>query len=196
MPEPFAVTAFASSASVPESHFAAAEAFGRGVGERGWTLVYGGNQPGPMGRMAKAARDAGGRVVGVTPHLFGGDPNSGMSDVIDRDCHELVMVDTMRQRKAEMERRGHAFVTLPGGIGTLEEFFEILVGRHLRQHDKPVILLNHDDYYAPLLEWLRRGTLDGFVRKNVWEQLHVAESVDAALRELEIACERASVSGI
>ncbi len=185
MPEPFVVTAFASSASVPESHFEAARAFGRGVGERGWTLVYGGNRPGPMGRMAQAARDAGGRVVGVTPHLFANDPASGIGDVVDRDCDELVMVDTMRQRKAEMERRGHAFVTLSGGIGTLEEFFEILVGRHLRQHDKPVILLNHDDYYAPLLEWLRRGTLDGFVRKQVWEQLHVADSVEAALRELD-----------
>ena len=177
---PFHVTAFASSCrGVAAVHFDAARDFGAAVAREGWALVYGGNTPGPMGAMADACRAGGGRVVGVSPALFG--------DLNDRQCDEFVVADDMRHRKAEMERRGDAFVTLPGGIGTMEEFFEILVGRHLRQHDKPVILLDVAGYYRPLIEWLRRGTDAGFVRPGVWEQLHVAEGVDAAIDVLRDA---------
>ncbi len=175
----FHVTVFCSSASVEAIYFDAARQLGAALANKQWTLVYGGNRPGPMGAMADACRQAGGRVVGVTPNLFGGGGQFG--DVIDRDCDELILVDTMRQRKAAMEERGHAFITLPGGIGTLEEFFEILVGRHLRQHDKPVILLNIAGFYQPLIDWLRRGTESGFVRPAVWEQLHLANTIDDAI---------------
>jgi uncharacterized protein (TIGR00730 family) len=84
-----------------------------------------------------------------------------------------------------MEQLGDAFVILPGGIGTMEEFFEILVGRHLRQHDKPVILANVAGYYDGLIDWLRQGTETGFVRKNVWDQLELADGVEQVLQRLE-----------
>ena len=89
-----AVTAFCSSCDVEPIYFDAAEAFGRAVAENGWTLVYGGNDTGPMGAMAGGARSAGGRVVGISPRLFG--------DVMDNACDEFVVTQTMRERKAEM----------------------------------------------------------------------------------------------
>ena len=172
-----AVTAFCSSAAVGRVFFDAAEAFGRAVAGRGWTLVYGGNATGPMGAMADGARAGGGRVVGVSPELF--------SDVMDQQCDELVVTPDMRSRKAEMERRGDAFVTLPGGVGTLEEFFEILVGKHLRTHCKPVVLLNVAGFYDPLIEMMRRGIETGFVRPPAWEAVKVAASVEDAVAYLE-----------
>ena len=176
-PPSFNVTVFASSTKVDSVYFDAAHELGRAVANRGWGLVYGGNAAGPMGAVADACRDAGGYVTGVSPSLFG--------DIMDKRCNEFVVAEDMRHRKAEMERRGQAFVTLPGGIGTLEEFFEILVGRHLATHDKPVILANVNGYYDPLVQWLRLGTEQKFVRPAVWEQLHVADTIGAAVSLLE-----------
>jgi uncharacterized protein (TIGR00730 family) len=83
-----------------------------------------------------------------------------------------------------MEERGDAFVTLPGGLGTLEEFFEILVGRHLRTHGKPLVLLNIAGFYDPLIEMVRRGVETGFVRPGAWDAVHVAGSVEEAIEYL------------
>ncbi len=178
MSQAFAVTVYASSATGVAKHFfEAAEALGRGIGGRGWTLVYGGNACGPMGRLADGARAAGGRVVGISPAFFG--------DLIDRQCDKLIQPANMRDRKAAMEEHGDALLTLPGGVGTLEEFFEATVGRQLAQHDKPIVLVNVAGYYDPLLDWLRRGTDEGFVRASLWEQLDVADTVDDALAKLD-----------
>ena len=175
-----AVTAFCSSAAdVDRVYFEAAAEFGAAVARRGWTLVYGGNVTGPMGAMADAARGAGGRVVGVSPELF--------ADVMDRRCDELIVTPDMRSRKAEMERRGDAFVTLPGGLGTLEEFFEIVVGRSLRTHGKPLVLLSANGFYDPLVEMMERGIADGFVREPAWRAVRVARTADEAASFLDEA---------
>ena len=173
----FAVTCYCSSCTVDRPYHDAAGELGLAIGSRGWTLVYGGNHCGLMGDLADAVRQTGGRVVGVSPPLFG--------DVDDKLADEFVIADDMRHRKAEMERRGDAFVVLPGGIGTLEEFFEILVGRHLAVHDKPVLLVNVNGFYDPLIRWLRDGTRTGFVRPAVWDQLEVLPTVTAALERLD-----------
>ena len=109
------------------------------------SLVYGGNNVGSMGVLAGACHEAGGKVIGVTPKL------SVDKGVADRACNELIVTDGMRDRKAVIEQRGDAFIALPGGLGTFEEFFEIVCGKQLEYHDKAIILLNIDGYYNPLL---------------------------------------------
>ncbi len=164
----------------------AAARLGHEIGTRSWTLIYGGNYCGLMADVADGVRNGGGRVVGISPPFFG--------DVDDKLADEFVVATDMRHRKAEMERRGDAFVILPGGIGTLEEFFEILVGRHLAVHDKPVLLVNINGFYDPLIAWLRQSTDTGFVRPAVWDQLEVVADVEAVARRLSQAA-TATVAG-
>jgi uncharacterized protein (TIGR00730 family) len=175
----FAVTVYlAASRSVPQKYFDLAHAVGAAIAEEKWLLVYGGNDVGPMGALANGARSRGGKVIGITPHCF----NDG--GLADKQCHELIFVQNMRERKMLLETRGHAFVALPGGIGTLEEFFEILVGRLLKFHDKPILLVNLDGFWDPMLEMLRRYEAEGFVRPSTFAQFDVVGSVEEAMVRL------------
>src|SRR5882762_9791059 len=131
-----AVTVYCSSSrSVAPVYFDAARELGREIACAGWTLVYGGNNIGLMDAVACACRSAGGRVIGITPQLMVDE------GIADPHCAELIVTTTMRERKALLEARGDAFVALPGGIGTFEEFFEVLVGRMLGYHAKPIVVL-------------------------------------------------------
>jgi uncharacterized protein (TIGR00730 family) len=173
------VTVFASSSTkVDRVYFDSAAELGRALAAEGWTLIYGGNRVGPMGALADAVRSGGGKVVGVTPKVF---LDHGHGDDL---CTELVVVDSMRRRKELMESRGDAFVTLPGGLGTLEEFFEIVVGQFLGFHGKPVVLLNIAGFFNDLLHLIERQIRDGFVRPAAWEQVHVAATVPDAVAYL------------
>src|SRR5437870_3361345 len=121
-----AVTVYCSSSKrVAVRYIDASRELGEAIARCGWVLVYGGNNIGCMGIMADAARAAGGKVVGITPQLM---VDKGIGD---EKCDELIVTEGMRERKALLEQRGDAFVVLPGGIGTLEEVFEILVGKSL-----------------------------------------------------------------
>lgn len=176
---PRAVTVFSSSADdVGAVYFDAARDLGAAIASRGWDTVYGGNNVGPMGALADAARAAGGRVIGVTPRLF------VEKNVADTACDELLVCDTMRQRKHLMEDRGDAFVTLPGGLGTFEEFFEIAVGRFLGLHAKPVVLLNVNGYYDPLIALIENGIETHFVRPDAWKVVQVAATVEEVMNLL------------
>ena len=104
-----------------------------------------------------------------------------LMEVADHDSDELVLVDTMRERKAEMDRRADAFLVLPGGIGTLEEFFEVWTAASLGMHAKPVVVLDPDGFYAPLWAWLEDLEKQGFVRRAALDTLLLARTVDAAL---------------
>lgn len=179
--KPFAITVYlAASRSVPKKYFDLAHEMGAAVADEGWMLVYGGNDVGPMGALAAGARSRGGKVVGITPHCF----NDG--GLADKQCHELIFVDNMRERKKVLESRGHAFVALPGGIGTLEEFFEILVGRLLNFHDKPILLVNLDGFWNPMIQMLRTYEADGFVRPSTFEQFEIVDSVASAISRLRV----------
>lgn len=174
-----AVTVYCSSSdAVDPVYFDAARAVGRGVAGSGWTLVYGGNFVGLMGAVAQAARDAGGRVVGVTPRLL---HDRGLTDTA---CDELVVTEGMRERKALLERRADAFVVLPGGTGTFEELFEVYVGRQLGYHAKPVVVVDVDGYYRPLLAMLDHGVEQRFIKRDVRDLLHVAGSAEEAVEYL------------
>jgi len=174
-----AVTVYCSSSSKVAPVFVDSTAeLGRAIAHAGWKLVYGGNAVGLMKTLADATRDAGGKVIGVTPRLF---IDKGVGDC---DCEELIVTDGMRDRKAQMEQRGDAFVALPGGFGTFEEFFEIICGKQLGYHNKPIVLLNVAGYYDPLLAMIERGHEMSFIRPRARELYHVATSVADAVEYL------------
>jgi len=138
-----------------------ARSVGRWIGERQGQLVYGGGNNGLMGIMADATLEAGGRVVGIIPDAL------VEKEFAKLDCTELHVVDTMHERKRMMAERADAFLALPGGIGTLEEIFEVWTWRQLGYHDKPVGLLNVLGYYDPLLAFLRSSVSHGLM--NEWQ---------------------------
>lgn len=154
----------------PAFNDAAAE-FGRKLGESGNRLVYGGSRTGTMGTLARAALDAGGEVIGVEPRFFVDDGYelSGLT--------ELIVVETVRERKGIMLEKGDAFVALPGGTGTLDEIVEVLSLRTLGKHEKPVFLLNLNGYYEPLKAMLDQMVKAGFLTKENREKIVFPESV-------------------
>lgn len=142
-------------------------------------MVSGGGSVSCMGAVARAARAGGARTVGVIPEGL-------LSwEVADEHADELVVTPDMRVRKGEMDRRADAFLTLPGGIGTLEELLEIWVGRVLRMHDKPVVVLDPDGVFAPLRQQVDDLVEVGFARATVHDALAWATEVGEAFDLLE-----------
>jgi uncharacterized protein (TIGR00730 family) len=135
----------------------AARSTGRALARRGLTLVYGGSNVGMMRHLADAALEAGGRVVGVIPEQLVGWERA------HRGLTELHVVASMHERKALMVRLSDAFLALPGGFGTLDEFFEVLTWAQLGLHDKTCALLNVDGYFDHLISLIERARQDGFL---------------------------------
>ena len=173
------VTVYCSSSRhVAPIYFDVAAQLGAAIAENNWRLVYGGNLIGCMGALADAARAAGGKVTGITPQLL---VDQGIAD---EKCDELVVTSGMRERKALLEERADAFVTLPGGLGTFEEVFEILVGRMLGYHLKPIVLLNVDNYYRPLLDMIEHGIEQRFIKTSARDAYSVARDVTETIEFL------------
>ena len=148
---------------------------GEAIAERGWTLVSGGGNVSAMGAVADGARARGGHTVGVIPKAL------VHRELADVDADELIVTDTMRQRKQIMEERSDAFLTLPGGIGTLEELFETWTAGYLGMHDKPVVLLDPAGHYDGLRTWLASLVDTGYVASAALDRLAVAEDVETAI---------------
>lgn len=157
---------------------AAARAVGTAIGRRGWRLVYGGGRAGLMGSVADAALAAGAQVVGAIPQALMG------RELGHRGLTELLVVETMHERKRLMAERSDAFVALPGGIGTFEEVFEAWTWLQLGYHDKPVGLLNAAGYYDGLLSFLQHSVARGFVPTAQHALLEVQADADALLDRL------------
>jgi uncharacterized protein (TIGR00730 family) len=151
---------------------------GHWIGEHGGQLVYGGGNNGLMGVLANATLAAGGRVVGVIPHSL------VEREFAKLDCTELHVVDNMHERKRMMAERADAFVALPGGIGTLEEFFEVWTWRQLGYHDKPIGLLNLEGYFDPMLKFLAGSIAHGFMSDWLMDLVRVGTNVDNLLSDL------------
>ncbi len=170
----------ASSDGIDNTYRAAAARVGETLAERNITLVFGGGRVGLMGEVARAVRRKGGRVVGVITQFLM-DIEQG-----DPDCDELIVVETMRERKRILVERSDGFLVLPGGIGTFEEFFETLVGRQLREHNKPIGIINTDDFYRPLLDLFDHGEETNFIRPGIRDLFVVGDDagnvIDALAR--------------
>jgi hypothetical protein len=163
------------------AYTAAARALGRAIGERGWQLVYGGGQVGLMGEVADAALAAGARVIGVIPETL------KRLEVGHLGLHELHVVPTMHVRKQMMAERADLFIALPGGIGTLEELYEVWTWRQLGYHDQPIGLLNIDGYYDQLLRFMRHTVAEGFLSAAQIEALQVGTDPETLLLTLAAA---------
>ncbi|GAB3586883.1 LOG family protein [Calidifontibacter terrae] len=141
-------------------------------------LVYGGGGSGLMGAAAQGALDAGGEVIGVIPQSMV-DREWGRHDIT-----RLEIVDTMHERKARMASYADAFLALPGGIGTLEEIFEVWTWRTLDYHHKPVGFLNTGGFWNPLLDTIRAMVAAGFASREVLDEVVVADNIEQAILDL------------
>jgi uncharacterized protein (TIGR00730 family) len=159
LPAPaFSICIYCGSRPGNDAAFAAtAAAIGHWIGRHGGQLVYGGGRGGLMGVVADAALAAGGRVVGIIPHSLAEREHA------HHGCTELIVVETMHQRKRIMAERADAFLALPGGIGTFEELLETWTWRQLGYHDKPLGLLNLAGYYDALLALADHSVRNGFM---------------------------------
>lgn len=168
---------------------AAARAIGRAIGERGWRLVYGGGRVGLMGEVANAALAAGAEVIGVIPYaLVAREQGHGGLD-------ELIVVDTMHERKRLMAEHSDAFAALPGGIGTFEELFEAWTWLQLGYHTKPVGVLNVAGYYDGLMNFLAHGVARGFMTTAQRELLRVEAEPGALLDRLAALARQSTSAG-
>ena len=157
---------------------AAAEALGTGIAGRNWLLVYGAGDVGLMGRVARAAQAAGAETFGVIPqHLL-------ELEVGKRDLTRFVVTETMHERKKVMLMNAHAVVMLPGGAGSLDEFFEVLTWRQLGLHDKPIILVNVAGYWDPLRALLDNVVSSGFAAPSLLDFVETVPDADAAIEAL------------
>ena len=159
----------------------AARALGTAIGQRGWQLVYGGGKVGLMGEVADAVLAAGGRVVGVIPEAL------EKLEVGHRGLHELHVVPTMHIRKQMMAERADAFIALPGGIGTLEELYEVWTWRQLKYHNNPIALLDTAGYWQPLLAFMQHTVAEGFLAQPVNEFVMVGSEPVALLDRVAAA---------
>ncbi|WP_225766591.1 TIGR00730 family Rossman fold protein [Inquilinus sp. Marseille-Q2685] len=161
-----------SSSRVDERYKSAAANLGALIAARGLQLVYGGGRVGLMGIVADAALGAGGKVVGIIPEHI------QALEVEHTGLTELHVVDSMHTRKRMMFDRSDAFVVLPGGLGTLDETFEMLTWRQLKLHDKPVVFVDIDGYWRPFLRLVDHMVAQGFCRKEHRDLFQVVETVE------------------
>ena len=167
-----------SSVGSRPSYAEAARKVGTALGRKGFGLVYGGGRVGLMGIVADAVLETGGQVVGVIPTTLARD------EIAHDALSELHVVEGMHERKALMAARASGFLTLPGGIGTYEEFFEILTWAALGLHAKPIGMLNVDGYFDPLLRLLDHSVAEGFVRPRHLDLIHVLADPERLAEEL------------
>lgn len=183
---PFTVCVYCGSRQGANPRFAeAASAVGRAIGERGWQLVYGGAHVGLMGLMADAALAAGASVIGVIPRSL------MARELGHAALSELLVVETMHQRKQAMAERADAFLALPGGIGSFEELFEAWTWRQLGYHDQPIGLLNVAGYYDALIGFLEQTVHEDFMSPDTQAMLEVGNEPDELLSRLEGLARRA-----
>ncbi|HWA88855.1 MAG TPA: TIGR00730 family Rossman fold protein [Rhizomicrobium sp.] len=163
----------------------AARRFGRLIGERGFDLVFGGGYIGLMGEVAHAAREAGAYVTGVLPdflrHL---EPPS-------RDTQRMLITDNLFERKRLMLELSDGFAVLPGGLGTYDEFFEVITAAQLDVFDKPIVLLDTKDVFAPLVALLDATIASGFAQPRVTSLYHRARTPEQAIEHLAERARRA-----
>ncbi len=171
----------AASDAVPEVYITKTEYLGEALAARGHGMIFGGGATGMMGAAARGVHRGGGLIVGVAPRFFD-EPG-----VLTPLCDELVFTETMDERKAVMERRADGFIVAPGGVGTLDEFFEVLTLRNLGRHEKPVALYNIDGYFDGLLRFLETMERQRFVAPRLWDCFGVFADADALLEYLESA---------
>ncbi len=169
----------ASSDEAAREYFDAARRLGELIAAGGHTLVYGGGSTGLMGACADGVKSGGGHAIGVAPRCF----DEGC--MLRKDLGELILTGTMAERKSLMLELAEAFIVLPGGTGTMDEFFETLTLKQLGMQPKPIVLLDTLGYYAPLAALLRGMIAKGFTGASALEMIALCETPEAAIARAE-----------
>ena len=175
------VSVFCSSApDIPKSSLDLAFGIGEAIGEQGWDLVWGGGKASMMGAVAKGARSKGAATIGVIPQPL------IKLEFEDKEATQMHVVSDMRTRKAKIEDLSDAFIALPGGIGTLEEFFEIWVGSYLKFHDKPIAICDPVGFYDPLRTALDHLAEHNFMKTGQAELVSWCKDIPSTLDAIRI----------
>ena len=165
----------AASKNIDPKYTDAGYDLGLKLAKRGHGLVFGGGNGGMMGAVARGAHDGGAHIIGIAPSFF------NIDGVLYPHSDEIIYTETMRQRKQKMEDMSGAFIVTPGGIGTFEEFFEILTLKQLARTDKPLVILNTAGYYDSMLMMMRHSIENNFLTASTMGLLFVADTPDDAL---------------
>ena len=171
----------ASSKTLADEYYAAAYTIGEGLATNDIGLVFGGGATGLMGAAARGADSKGGKIIGVAPKFFDEE------GILYQNCSEFIFTETMRERKKTMEDLADGFIVTPGGIGTLEEFFEIFTLRQLDRHRKPIYILNTCGYYDQLLDFLNHMVAEKFMSAYCLGLIHVYDEPAALIEALKEA---------
>lgn len=169
----------ASSNLIDKRFIEKTEELGRLMATRGHTLVFGGGAQGLMGAVARGVREKGGNIIGVTPKFFDVD------GIVFKHCTELIYTETMRERKQTMEDRADAFIVTPGGIGTFEEFFEILTLKQLGRHCKAIVLYDMYGYYDTMEKAMEEAIEKNFMKPTCRELYEFLENAEDVLHYIE-----------
>lgn len=168
-----------SSEQIDPAYLREAEQLGQLLVQKGCGVVYGAGRYGVMGAVARGVRAEKGALLGISPDFF------VQLNVLVEDYGELVLTPTMRERKALMEEKSDAFVICAGGIGTLEEFFEVITLKQLGRHQKPIIVLNTRGFYDPMISMMEQSVAQGFMSEKVHKLYTVAHSPEEVWEQLE-----------
>jgi len=171
----------AASPTIDPRYIEMVEMLGKEMVARGHSLVFGGGANGLMGAAARGVRAAGGHILGVIPKFFDEENVEAICDY----CDTLIQPDTMRQRKQIMEDNSDAFIVVPGGIGTFEEFFEILTLKQLCRHNKPIAIYNLMGYYDALNQTMELSIQKNFIRDNCRDLYLTTDDMETMFRYLE-----------
>lgn len=169
----------ASSNKIDQSYIKHGEQLGRVIAERKHTLIFGGGANGLMGAAARGVYEKGGRIIGVAPGFFNVD------GILFENCDELIRTETMRERKQKMEDLADGFIMTPGGIGTFEEFFEILTLKQLGRHQKPIAVLDTNGYYDSLVQMMRDAVEGEFMTESCLSLYGIFSSPEEAVKYIE-----------
>ena len=169
----------ASSKTIDAQFTDAGHALGYLLAQHGYGLVFGGGDNGMMGAVARGTHDGGGRIIGIAPRFFNVD------GVLYPHCDELIYTETMRERKQKMEDLSGAFIVSPGGIGTFEEFFEILTLKQLGRTKKPLVILNTAGYYDDMLNMMRHTVESNFMSAQTFDLIAVVNTPEQAIDYIE-----------
>lgn len=168
-----------SSNDIDQRYFIEAQKLGKTMALKGHNLVYGGSDIGLMGAVSRSVKKHGGKTIGISPESL------NLNDVVSEIDDELIITESMSERKSMMASHADAFIGLPGGFGTFEEMFEVMTLKQLGEHEKPIIFLNIMGYFDRLLEMFEHIYEQGFAKKEYRQLYHVSESVESAFQYLQ-----------
>ena len=169
----------AASDRIDRAYFEGVEALGRAIARRGHTMVFGAGSTGLMGAAARGVAAEQGHIIGVTPHFM------HTLEPVSELCTELIATETMAERKAIMEEKADAFVIVPGGIGTFDEFFQILTLKVLGRHNKPIILYNINGFWDNMIAVIGTDLIKGFINTKTADCFAICETPESVFEEIE-----------